>query len=115
MRKSPRHGGGLLRRKRGAKKARSGGRTLPQAPEAAHKEQKAGWRNAKHRAQWLSSLEAYAYPFIGDLPVTDVDGPAIRDLLIEIWLTKPETARRVRQRIGAVLDWAYAKGLRSTE
>lgn len=115
MRKVARNGGDPLRQKRDAKRAHIEGMTFRQAAEAAHKEQKAGWRNAKHRAQWLSSLECYAYPFIGDLPVAEVDGPRIRDLLVEIWLTKPETARRVRQRIGAVLDWAYAKGLRATE
>jgi integrase len=89
--------------------------TFREAAIAAHEERKDGWKNSKHSAQWLTSLEAYAYPFIGDLPVQDVDGPAIRDLLAKIWLSKPETARRVRQRIGAVLDWAYAKGLRSSE
>jgi len=89
--------------------------TFREAAIAAHEERKGGWKNSKHSAQWLTSLEAYAYPFIGDLPVQDVDGPAIRDLLAKIWLSKPETARRVCQRIGAVLDWAYAKGLRSTE
>jgi integrase len=114
MRKIARQGGDPLRQKREAKKVKIEAMTFRQAAEAAHKEQKAGWRNPKHRAQWLSSLETYAYPFIGDLPVADVDGPAIRDLLVEIWLNKPETARRVRQRIGAVLDWSYAKGLRST-
>jgi integrase len=49
------------------------------------------------------------------MTVDKIEGPAIRDLLAEIWLSKPETARRVRQRIGTVLDWAYAKGLRSSE
>jgi integrase len=39
----------------------------------------------------------------------------VRDLLATIWLEKPETARRVRQRVGAVLDWAYAKGYRNGE
>jgi integrase len=115
MRKVARNGADPLQQKREAKRARIEGMTFRQAAEAAHKEQKAGWRNAKHRAQWLSSLEAYAYPLIGNLPVADIDGPRIRDLLVEIWLTKPETARRVRQRIGAVLDWAYAKGLRANE
>lgn len=44
-----------------------------------------------------------------------IEGPAIREALIPIWLSKPETARRVRQRIGTVLDWACAKGFRPTE
>jgi hypothetical protein len=74
------------------------------AAKRAHEEQKAGWRNPKHSAQWLSSLEAYAFPTIGDERVDKTTGPMIRDTLLPIWLDKPETARRVRQRIGAVLD-----------
>ncbi|MBY9064958.1 integrase arm-type DNA-binding domain-containing protein [Sphingomonas yunnanensis] len=89
--------------------------TFREAASIAHGEHKGGWKNAKHKAQWLSSLEAYAFPLIGDVPVHEVDGPAIRDLLAKIWLSKPETARRVRQRIGTVLDWAYAKGYRQAE
>lgn len=76
---------------------------------------KKSWRNAKHEGQWLSTMEAYAFPQIGDIKVNDITGPMIRDLLAPIWLTKPETARRVRQRVGAVLDWAYASGYRETE
>ncbi len=89
--------------------------TFRAASQQAHGEQQAGWRNAKHRAQWLSSLEAYAFPSLGSTTVDKIDGPMIRDALLPIWLDKPETARRVRQRIGAVLDWAYAKGHRATE
>ncbi|UZW54938.1 Arm DNA-binding domain-containing protein [Sphingobium sp. JS3065] len=73
------------------------------------------WRNEKHEKQWLQTLEAYAFPQIGDLQVHEITGPMIRNLLSDIWLTKPETARRVRQRIGTVLDWAYASGYRDTE
>jgi integrase len=60
-------------------------------------------------------LEVYAFPTLGDRLVSDIDGPAVREVLAEIWTAKPETARRVRQRIGAVLDWAYSKGHRETE
>jgi integrase len=52
---------------------------------------------------------------MGDLLVSDIEGPLIRDVLAPIWLAKPETARRVRQRIGTVLDWSYARGFRATE
>jgi integrase len=72
------------------------------------------WRNPKHRAQWISTLSTYAFPTIGDVSVGDVEGPAVRDVLVAIWLTKPETARRVRQRIATVIDWAIAKGYRTT-
>ncbi|PZU77496.1 MAG: integrase [Sphingomonas sp.] len=89
--------------------------TFREAARLAHGEQQAGWRNPKHRAQWLSSLEAYAFPSLGGKTVDKIDGPMIRDALLPIWLDKPETARRVRQRIGAVLDWAYAKGHRASE
>lgn len=73
------------------------------------------WRNGHHQWQWLRTLEMFAFPAIGDLPVSEITGPMVRDLLAEIWLTKPETARRVRQRVGAVLDWAYSKGWREAE
>lgn len=73
------------------------------------------WRNEKHEGQWLRTLEAFAFPIIGDIRVSEITGPMIRNVLAEIWLTKPETARRVRQRIGAVLDWAFASGYRETE
>lgn len=87
--------------------------TFREAAALVHAEHKRGWRNAKHRAQWLSSLETYAFAAIGDKPVSDIDGPAVRDVLAVIWLAKPETARRVRQRINGVVDWAIGKGYRS--
>jgi integrase len=86
--------------------------TFEQAAKAVHGEHKAGWRNDKHGAQWLSTLKAYAFPKFGDLRVDQVDTGNVRDALAEIWLTKPETARRVRQRIGTVLDYAHGKGWR---
>ena len=65
--------------------------------------------------QWISTLEHYAYPHFGDLLVSDIEAPLIRDALAEIWLEKPETARRVRQRVGTVLDWCFSKGYRANE
>ena len=87
--------------------------TFREAAVLVFAENKSTWRNAKHRAQWLSTLEAYAFPLIGNVAVGDIDGPMVRDVLVAIWLTKPETARRVRQRIGTVIDWATAKGYRA--
>jgi integrase len=77
--------------------------------------QEAGWRNAKHAAQWSSTLEAYAYPDFGSLPVSAVDVNLVLKVLEPIWATKPETAGRVRGRIEAVLDAAKARGLREGE
>lgn len=89
--------------------------TFRAAAEQVHQEQKASWKNGKHQAQWITTLETYAYPFIGDRLVNDIEGPQIRKALLPIWLSKPETARRVRQRICAVLDWAYVNGYRVSE
>ncbi|MCW2404429.1 integrase [Sphingobium sp. B1D7B] len=89
--------------------------TFREASRLVHAEQCKAWKNGKHTDQWLTTLEKYAWPKLGDLKVDAIDGPLIRDVLAEIWLDIPETARRVKQRIGAVLDWSYVKGYRATE
>jgi integrase len=70
------------------------------------------WKNAKHEAQWTSTLRTYAEPVIGTLLVRDVSAAHVIKLLEPIWATKTETATRVRSRIELVLDFAAAKGLR---
>ena len=75
--------------------------------------QEAGWKNTKHRAQWLSTLDTYAFPILGDLAVADVDADAVEQVLKPIWLSIAETASRLRGRIEAILDFAKAKGWRS--
>jgi integrase len=89
--------------------------TFREVAAQVHAEHKKGWKNGKHQDQWLRTLEVYAFPTFGDRLVSEIDGPAVRDVLAEIWTEKPETARRVRQRIGAVLDWAHSKGHRDSE
>jgi integrase len=79
---------------------------------AAHN---AGWRNPKHAAQWPSTLSAYVYPELGDLPVAAIDTGLVVRVLQPIWTTKPETAGRVRGRIEAILDYAKAIGYRTGE
>ncbi|MCF3947801.1 integrase arm-type DNA-binding domain-containing protein [Acidiphilium sp. AL] len=75
----------------------------------------AGWRNAKHAAQWAATLAAYAYPAIGGKPVASITTGDVLDLLDGLWTEKPETASRVRGRIESVLDYAKAQGWRSGE
>lgn len=87
--------------------------TFREAAATVFAENKKNWRNAKHRGQWLTALTKYAFPHFGDMSVNLVDGPHVRDALVAIWLDKPETARRVRQRIVTVIDWAIAKGYRT--
>ena len=74
-----------------------------------------GWRNAKHRDQWESTLTTYAYPHLGDVPVANVTTDHVLSVIKPIWQTKPETASRVRGRIEVILNAAKAKGLRSGE
>ena len=90
------------------------GQGVPTVEEAAATvlaQQRPGWRNAKHARDWPRSLRAYAFPRIGALPVSAVTTADVLAILTPIWHDKPETARRVRQRIGAVMKWAVAMGL----
>jgi integrase len=73
---------------------------------------KAGWRNVKHGAQWTATLETYAYPTFGKLPVAEIDTGLVMKVVEPIWTTKPETASRVRGRIESILDWATVSGHR---
>lgn len=76
---------------------------------------KPGWRNAKHAHQWWRTLETFAFPTVGDKPVDTIDAQDILEILQPIWLEKHETARRVRQRLAAVLDYAFSQGWRPAE
>jgi integrase len=93
-------------------------RLIPSFEQAAreyHAQVSRGWRNGKHGEQWLSTLKTYAFPVIGALPVDKIEARTVQRVLSPIWLTKAETARRVRQRIGAVLDYSHGHGWRETE
>ncbi|QEA13553.1 tyrosine-type recombinase/integrase [Comamonas flocculans] len=77
------------------------------------------WRNAKHRAQWRSTLAQYASPVLGALPVSEIERRHVLAVLTQpvggestLWLAKNETASRLRGRIERVLDWAAASGYR---
>ena len=74
--------------------------------------QAAGWSNAKHVAQWRSTLTNIAGPVIGHLPVDQVDTALLLRILEPIWTNKTETANRLRGRIESVLDWSTVRGYR---
>jgi integrase len=93
----------------------AGERNFRAAAKALMDSKRSGWRNAKHAAQWLATLEAYAFPIIGELPVSAIGTDAVLGVLRPIWERIPETASRVRQRIEAVLDAARVKGWRTGE
>jgi integrase len=71
-------------------------------------ENRSGWKNIKHAAQWEATLETYAYPLIGDLPIQSIDTALVMTVLRPIWSTKSETASRVRGRIETVINTAKA-------
>ncbi|MBE0625476.1 MAG: integrase arm-type DNA-binding domain-containing protein [Burkholderiales bacterium] len=73
------------------------------------------WASAKHAQQWQNTLDTYAVPIIGDLPVADVTSEHIWQILTPIWTTKTETATRVRSRIELVIDYAIGRGWRAGE
>ena len=95
------------------RRAEARGITFKECAEQYIETNEAGWRNAKHRQQWVNSLATYAYPIIGDVSVADVDTDLVMKVLRPIWATKTETASRVRGRIESVLSAAEAMDLRS--
>ena len=108
MRASARGGGDPLAER---KKALAVMLSFREAAGNVHAAYSSSWRNPKHAAQWMKTLEQYVYPDLGDRPVSQISTADILKVLAPIWLTKAETARRVRQRIAAVMDWAKASGL----
>lgn len=74
---------------------------------------KSGWKNEKNSKQWSSSLETYAFPIIGKLPVSTINTALVLNVLEPIWQEKTETASRVRGRIESILDWAAVKNYRT--
>lgn len=76
---------------------------------------KAGWKNAKHVAQWTNTLATYADPFIGSKPVGAISTEDVLKILKPIWQEKTETASRVRARVELVLSYAKANRMREGE
>ena len=82
--------------------------TFAEAAKAVHKANLPRWRNARHAASWMQTLERHAMPTIGAMRVDRIRRADVLAVLTPIWTTRPETARRVRQRIRTVLKWAQA-------
>ena len=107
-RKLARQGGDPL-----AEKRRSQG--IPTFAEAASRvleQKRAGWRNPRHPREWISSLRRFAFPRIGKVPVSEVTNADVLEILTPIWHQQAPTARRVRLRLRAVLEWAVAMEFR---
>ena len=87
--------------------------TFAEASEIVIDMRRPTWTNAKHAEQWTNTLTTYAFPKLGPKLVTDITSADILSVLTPIWIEKPETASRVRQRMETVLDWAVAQGYRT--
>ncbi|KIN68450.1 Site-specific recombinase, phage integrase family [Sulfitobacter donghicola DSW-25 = KCTC 12864 = JCM 14565] len=106
--KLARAGGDPLRAKRESQAVL----TFKEAAHKVHELQKPSWSNPKHAAQFISTLETYAFPALGNYKMSEITTADVLAALTPIWLTKQETARRVRQRIGVVMKWGIAQGWR---
>ena len=96
---------------RAARAAVAEAMTFEQAARQVHESQKPGWKNAKHADQWINTLRDYAFPIIGKKRVADLVVADFADVLRPIWLEKPETATRVKQRCHAIMKWCWAQGM----
>lgn len=87
--------------------------TFDQCAAAYIEAHRHGWKNAKHADQWSATINTYASPIIGALPVAKVDTALVMKVLQPIWTTKTETATRLRGRIESILGWATVSGYRT--
>jgi integrase len=85
--------------------------TFEQAARKVHEDLKGGWKNPKHAAQWLTTLETHVFPLLGKRKVMDLRARDFANTLKPIWRDMPETASRVKQRCNAVMDWCMAEEL----
>ncbi len=108
-RKVARSGGDPVAEKRRA----DGIPTFAEAAERVWKDKNRGWRHPQHARDWMSSLRRHALPHLGRMPVSDISSAEMLGTLGRIWHVRPSTARRVRQRISAVMDWAIAMQFRT--
>lgn len=95
---------------RATAKATAEALTFEVAARRVHDQLKPGWKNPKHADQWLNTLTSYVFPKIGHKKVTDLKPADFADALDPIWLSKAETASRVKQRCHAVMKWCWAQG-----
>ncbi len=86
--------------------------TFAEAARVVHADHAQSWKNEKHKQQWINTLTQYAFPLLGARRINDIGTPDILRVLGPIWMKRPETARRVKQRIGVVMDWARTAGYR---
>jgi len=89
--------------------------TFKSASLSVYELNKPTWKNEKHAKQWIGTLENYVFPLMGDKKINLIDSADVLAVLSPIWTQKPETAKRIRQRISSVLKWSIAQGWRTDD
>ena len=84
--------------------------TFREAAQKTFEDNRPRWRNAKVEKNWMQQLGKYALPILGDLRVDRIGREDVLRVLTPIWAAKPETGRKVRQKIRAIMAWAQAHG-----
>lgn len=84
--------------------------TFGKAAEAVHAKLLPGWKNAKHSETWLGSVRVHAFPALEKKPLQAIGRDELLRVLNPIWTKKPETARRLRQRLHSIFEWAKGEG-----
>ena len=97
-----------------AEKHRPAMPTFSEAAYTVHEANKPRWRNGSHTSAWIQTLERHAFPKIGNKKIDTVSRTDVLSVLTPIWSTRPETARRVRQRMRTIFRWAMANELIET-
>ena len=80
------------------------------AAEQTHEALKPSWRNGKHTRNWLQAMEKYVFPVIGPTQIDRLGREDVLKILTPLWTTRPETARRLRQKMRQTFRWAMAHG-----
>lgn len=95
------------------KRCSTGILTFEEAARKVHDLSKPTWRNEKHGDQWINTMTTYAFPALGSKRIDQISSADVLAAISSIWNEKPETARRVKQRLSTVFKWAMANGWRT--
>ena len=82
--------------------------TFAESTRRAWHQLRPGWRFQEHAQLWISSVERFAFPRMGAVPISDVTNTDLIGILAPIWQEKAPTARELRQRIRAMMERAVA-------
>ncbi|UUX48919.1 integrase arm-type DNA-binding domain-containing protein [Nisaea acidiphila] len=85
------------------------------AIKTVHENNRGAWSSEKHADKWLASLQRYAEPTLGDMPIEKIGISEVLEVLTPIWTEKSDTAKRVKQRLSTIFDWARGAGYYHSE